>query len=243
VVGVASLSRNNSHGQVVNALGKEIVSGAFAVGTVLPGDAELAQRFKVSRTVLREAMKTLTAKGMIVPKARIGTRVTDPALWNLFDADVLTWHFEVGVSEEFLLHLYDIRLAFEPAAAALAAERATDAEIAELEHLADSLGHDGHSIETLAFSDLRFHLALAAATRNPFMRTLGGLIKAALVGAFRMSSLPPEQGRADDVRASHRASVDGIRARDQAAARAAMEKVIIVGRQRAQATYAAGGTA
>lgn len=236
-VGAAIPLSRNSHGQVVNALGRAIVSGEFAVGGLLPGDIELAQRFQVSRTVLREAMKTLTAKGLVVPKARIGTRVTDKAFWNLFDADILTWHFDVGVSEDFLLHLYDIRLAFEPAAAALAAERATSDEVDELDRLAEALGDEGHSVETLAFADLRFHLALAAASKNPFMRTLGGLIKAALMGAFRMSSLPPEAGRGNDVRVSHMAIVDAIRARDPAAARIAMEKVIQVGRQRAQATY------
>lgn len=232
----ASLPRN-SHWQVVNALGRAIVSGEFAVGSLLPGDPELAQRFQVSRTVLREAMKTLAAKGLVIPKARIGTRVTDRALWNMFDGDILTWHFEFGVDEEFLLHLYDIRLAFEPAAAALAAERATEQDIDELERLAEALGAEDHSIETLAFADLRFHLALAAASRNPFMRTLGGLIKAALVGAFRMSTLPPEDGRGSEVRASHMAIVDAIRVGDAATARIAMEKVIQVGRDRASATH------
>ncbi|MBP1850076.1 FadR/GntR family transcriptional regulator [Rhizobium halophytocola] len=231
------LSRN-SHGQVVRELGRAIVSGELSVGSLLPNDAELASRFRVSRTVLREAMKTLSAKGLVVPKARIGTRVTERASWNMFDGDILAWHFDVGVDEDFLMHLYDIRLAFEPAAAALAATRASVEEIEALGQLADALGDADHSIESLAFADLRFHLALATASRNPFMRTLGGLIKAALVGAFRMSSLLPAGGRGDEVRASHMEIVDALRARDPAAARLAMEQVILTGQERARITYA-----
>ncbi len=228
-----------SHGQVVDEVGMAIVSGEFPIGNILPGDAELALRFKVSRTVLREAMKTLAAKGLVVPKARIGTRVTDRQYWNMFDSDILTWHFECGVSEEFLLHLYDIRLAFEPAAAALAAERAEPEEIDGLQDLAEALGNREHTTESLAIADLRFHLALANATRNPFMRTLGSLIKAALVGAFKMSNAPADARKLAEVRDSHMAIVEAIAVRDPKLARTAMEKVILVGRDRARATFAA----
>lgn len=228
----------NSHGQVVEEIGTAIVSGRFAVGSVLPGDIELAQRFGVSRTVLREAMKTLTAKGLVIPKARIGTKVTDPQYWNMFDSDVLTWHFEAGVSEEFLLNLYDIRMAFEPAAAELAAERAGPRDLAILRELAEDMGNPGHSTESLAMADLKFHLALANASGNPFMRTLGSLIKAALVGAFKMSSEAAVAARGTEVRDSHMAIVDAVAARNPMAAREAMVKVIAVGRERARATYA-----
>jgi DNA-binding transcriptional regulator YhcF (GntR family) len=92
-----------SHAQVVDELGRAIVAGTYPVGTILPGDVELAQRFKVSRTVLRETMKTLAAKGMIVAKARVGTRVTEKSQWNMFDSEVIAWHFDDDVTEEFLL--------------------------------------------------------------------------------------------------------------------------------------------
>ncbi|WP_246701689.1 FadR/GntR family transcriptional regulator [Rhizobium terricola] len=227
-----------SHGQVVDEIGMAIVCGEFPVGSVLPGDVELAQRFQVSRTVLREAMKTLAAKGLVVAKARIGTRVTSRQFWNMFDGDVLSWHFECGVSEDFLLSLYEVRLAFEPAAAALAAEKATPQAIARLRHLAEDLGNPDHTVESLAMADLRFHMALADASGNPFMSTLGSLIKAALVGAFKLSSAPVDMGRARDVKTTHLAIVEAIEKRDQPAARAAMEKVILVGRERARSNFA-----
>ncbi|RVK09569.1 FadR family transcriptional regulator, partial [Sinorhizobium medicae] len=119
--------KRTSHRLVVDELGQAVVGGEFSVGDTLPGDTDLAARFNVSRTVLREAMKTLAAKGLVVPRARIGTRVLPKAHWNLFDSDVLTWHFGAGVDEKFLRHVSEVRLALEPYAAALAARRASDA--------------------------------------------------------------------------------------------------------------------
>ena len=221
-----------SHSQVVSELGKAIVSGEFAVGATLPGDAELEARFGVSRTVLREAMKTLAAKGLVVPRARIGTKVTPKTQWNLFDSDILTWHFAVGVDEGFLLHLSDIRLGFEPQAAALAARHASEAEINQMMLLAVAMGDPDHTAETLALADLRFHLAVMDASRNPFMRTVGSLIEAALAGVFKLSSPEADRGKIGDVAANHMRIVEEIRRRDEDGARRAMENVICVGRGR-----------
>lgn len=227
-----------SHAQVVNELGKAIVAGAFPVGSILPGDAELAQRFKVSRTVLREAMKTLAAKGLIVPRARVGTRVTDKDLWNMFDREIITWHFESGPTEEFLLHLYDIRLAFEPFAAALVAERAASRDIELLRRLASEMGDPDHSVESLARADLRFHLAVAEVSHNPFMRTLSSLIEAALVGMFRMST-PTAKSEFGDISETHMRIVDAMGAGDADAARRAMEFVILDGRRHVHQAFLA----
>lgn len=222
----------SSHWQVVNALGKAIIAGEFPIGATLPGDAELVARFGVSRTVLREAMKTLAAKGLVVPRARIGTRVTPRSQWNLFDGDILTWHFAVGVDEHFLLHLSEIRLGFEPHAAALAARHASEADIIQMMHLAVAMGDPTHTPETLAHADLRFHLSVMDASRNPFMRTVGSLIEAALAGVFKLSSPEADQIKIGDVASSHIRIVEEIRRRDEEGARRAMENVIRVGRNR-----------
>jgi DNA-binding FadR family transcriptional regulator len=227
-----------SHAQVVDDLGKAIVSGAFPIGSILPGDSDLLQRFKVSRTVLRESMKTLAAKGLVVPRARVGTRVTEKIHWNMFDTAVLTWHFESGVNEEFLLHLYDIRLAFEPFAAGLVAERASGEEIELLRRLAMAMAAPEHTPDSLAVADLHFHLAITEASHNPFMRSLGGLIEAALVGMFRMSAPPASKGFGNIVD-THMAIVDAIAAGDGPAAHKAMEFVIFDGRQHVQEAFAA----
>ena len=229
---ISGKKTRTSHSQVVDELGKAIVSGEYPVGATLPGDLDLAQRFKVSRTVLREAMKTLAAKGLIVPRARIGTRVTPKTQWNLFDGDVLAWHFHHGVDQDFLDHLSQIRLAFEPFAASLAAENANEEDVKQLYHLAEAMGAPDHTPGTLALADLKFHLHIAEASRNPFMRTVGSLIEAALVGVFKLSSPAEGESRREEVSIAHTRIVDAIAARDIEGAAEAMRKVIITGRDR-----------
>ncbi|MCZ4290332.1 FadR/GntR family transcriptional regulator [Hoeflea alexandrii] len=224
-------ANRSQHSFVVNELGKEIVSGIYPSGTLLPGDAELVEKFDVSRTVLREAMKTLTAKGMIIPKARIGTRITERSDWNLFDADVLVWHIETGVDVTFLRHLTDMRYAIEPFAARLAAERAGKDEIAVLYKHAEEMSR-ANSDESFAQADLKFHLALHAASGNPFMLSVGNLIEAALVTSFKMSSPYGESDRHVATANKHRLIVEAIERKDGEAASAAMEQVIKDGFER-----------
>lgn len=236
---IAGRATRTSHAHVVDQLGRAIVAGEIAEGELLPSDAELEARFKVSRTVLREAMKTLSAKGLIVPRARIGTRVTEQRHWNLFDADVLTWRFDAGIDEEFLIQICEIRLAFEPFAAGLAARKATPADIAGLRRLAAAMEKPQHTAESLALADLEFHLALAEASKNPFMRSVGNLIEAALVGIFKLSSPAADRDKIAEVAHSHQAIVEAIARRDDAAACRAMEQVILVGMERVRAALAA----
>ena len=123
---------SSNHGRVVGGLGRAIVMGDPPSGALLPGDEALAERFGVSRTVLREAMKTLAAKGLVVPRARVGTRVRPRHEWNMFDAQVLFWHLDGEPSDDFYEQLFEMRLAFEPFAAGLAARKASAAEVARI---------------------------------------------------------------------------------------------------------------
>lgn len=229
----------NSHSHVVNELGKAIVGGTFRTGDLLPGDSELAERFDVSRTVLREAMKTLSAKGMVVPKARIGTRVTGKSSWNFFDADVLIWHLENGIDDTFVTHLSEMRLAFEPMAARLACERAT-AEDMERIRAAMQAMKEATSKEGFALADLDFHMALLAASKNPFMLSVGTLIEAALLTSFRLSSPLGEPQRHKDSTIAHGSIIEAIAAKDASRAMQAMEYVITDGRNRILSRVNAG---
>ncbi|WP_346772415.1 FadR/GntR family transcriptional regulator [Chelativorans sp. AA-79] len=226
---ISGPARRTSHSHVVNELGKAIVGGTYPVGSILPGDSELAGRFRVSRTVLREAMKTLSAKGLIVPRARIGTRVTDSRQWNMFDADVLAWHIERGIDRDFVLHLSEMRLSFEPYAASLAAERASPESVEKLMGLTNGMA-SATSSEELILADLRFHLAVLQASQNPFMYGVGTVIEAALIGAFGLSSPDMASSELERVGRSHKAIVEAIARHDQEAAAAAMREVILTGR-------------
>ncbi|CUA92965.1 DNA-binding transcriptional regulator, FadR family [Pannonibacter indicus] len=228
---IANFSPRNSHGRVVDVLGREIVDGKYPSGAVLPGDNELAERFQVSRTVLREAMKTLAAKGMVQARARIGTKVTDRKFWNLFDGDVLSWHFSGGVDAALFNHLSDVRLALEPAAASMAALNASDDDIRTLHRLTDAM-RDAEDARAFAEADMKFHLAVLEASRNPFMSSVGSLIGAALVSIFRLSSPTGSREGFAETAGTHRAIADAIGQRDPQAAAKAMERVIIIGRDR-----------
>lgn len=221
----------NSHALVVDELGRAIVAGNYPVGAILPGDIELAESFRVSRTVLREAMKTLSAKGMVLPRAGIGTRVTERSSWNLLDADVLNWHFEAGVDEAFLGHLCDMRLSFEPHAARLATRAATQEDIALLRDLAARM-RQASSTEEFALADLAFHMAVLEASKNPFMFSVGALIEAALASAFKLSSPGDDEIRQIESAADHAAIGEAIASGDADAAARAMSGVIVEGRDR-----------
>eukprot|EP01037_Dinobryon_pediforme_P027244 gene27244-30070_t len=95
-------SKRPGQAQIVAELGTMILRGDYPVGTNLPNEAELTERFSVSRTVIREVMKTLAAKGLVVAKTKIGTRVADRMFWNMFDVDVLAWRVEAGMDRSFL---------------------------------------------------------------------------------------------------------------------------------------------
>ena len=221
----------NSHALVVNELGRAIVAGVYPVDAILPGDAELAESFQVSRTVLREAMKTLTAKGLTLPRAGIGTRVTKRSSWNLLDADVLDWHFAAGVDEAFLDHLCEMRLSFEPHAARLATRAAGEGDVGRMREQAERMRFAA-STEEFALADLAFHMAVLDGSGNPFMFSVGALIEAALASAFKLSSPADDAARQAGSAAQHMAIADAIASGDGDAAAAAMAAVIVEGRDR-----------
>ena len=218
--------------QVVDQLGIAIIGGEFQPGGTLPTDTALQERFDVSRTVLREALKALAAKNLIASRARIGTVVLPRRDWSLFDPDVLAWHFETGPDIAFLRSLAEIRVGLELESVALAAERRTEAQ---LELMFACI--DGMALATdtgqFARSDLDFHRAVAEASGNPFMASITGLVDLALATAFTISS-PVDDGEARDVTvAHHRKVAEAIAARDAEGARAAMRIVIAEGFDRA----------
>jgi DNA-binding FadR family transcriptional regulator len=186
----------------------------------------------VSRTVLREVMKTLTAKGFVTSKTRIGTRVLDPGNWNYFDADVLAWRVRMGLDDEFRLALTEIRRAIEPVAAGLAARRRTPADILALRDIVALMGRTDHTRQSFAEADLEFHLTIGAASGNPLMRSVAGVIEAALVASFSQSSPVDDASDHEHTVNTHGSIVDAIEARNEQAAATAMLEAIDIGYRR-----------
>ena len=225
----------SNHSQIAAMLGSEILQGIHPAGENMPAEPQLIKRFHVSRTVIREVMKTLAAKGFVVSKTRVGTRVKDPVHWNLFDADVLSWRVGLGLDAEFVRSLTEVRRAVEPAAAALAAERRTVADLADMRRHVGDMAKSGHTRKSFAAADLALHLAIGRASGNPLMRSLAGVIEAALLSSFTYSS-PVDHPRSHELSVqSHASIVDAIEARDPPAAAEAMRRVIDAGVRRIEA--------
>src|ERR1700743_1783424 len=231
-----------SHDQIATILGTEILRGIHRPGDNMPAEPDLIARFQVSRTVMREVMKTLAAKGLVVSKTRIGTRVRDPLHWNYFDVDVLVWRVRIGVDDEFMGSLTRIRGALDPAAAVLAAQRRPATDIAHLREYVREMGRSGHSRQSFAEADLDFHLAIAIASGNPLLRSMASVIEAALAAPFSHSSPIDDASDHEVTVNSHAAIVDAIESRDEKAAAAAMLKVIDIGVRRIDSTPKKAGT-
>lgn len=216
---------HSNHAEVARSIGIGIIASRHAEGMALPGDVELTARFGVSRTVLREGVKTLVAKGLLSTKARVGTLVRERAAWNMFDPDVLAWHLDAGVDKRFLRDLADIRLAVEPRTAELAALRRPASLIPQLRGSIDRMRASPSDSAAFAEADLRLHLDIATASGNPFMRSIGAVIEAALRASFILSA-PVEDSERERSIAAHARIVDAIVAADPQDAAAAMIEVI-----------------
>ncbi|SMF56506.1 transcriptional regulator, GntR family [Tistlia consotensis] len=215
----------NMHSYVASTIGREIVGGLYPPGEALPGEAEMCARFAVSRTTLREAYGLLTAKALIVARPKVGTRVRPKTDWNMLDPEVLAWHVQTAPTEEFMAELFTLRRMVEPAAAALAAAARQPATVervaaayADMERFKDGAGD-------LIAADLEFHSAILEATDNRFVRALGSLIHAALVGTFKLSWEGAARMR-DGRLAQHRAVFEAIRDGKADAARERMTELL-----------------
>lgn len=229
----------SSHDQIVRSLGQDILSGRIPPGEKLPNEAALLARFGVSRTALREALKTLSAKGFLVVKTRVGTKVNDPLRWNFFDTEVLSWQVGNGMDAAFRRHLAEVRRALEPAAAALAAAYRTESDLTAMRAAIQAMRAEQESEYAFAKADLQLHLVIAVASQNPMMRSLASVIETALLEAFTLSPPTREPQLHRETVDAHERIVDCIEAGDGPGAAAAMIAVIDAGYQRVEAEQTA----
>jgi DNA-binding FadR family transcriptional regulator len=214
----------NVHGNTVDLLGEAIVSGRYAVGGSLPPEPMLCIELGVSRTVVREAVKSLIAKGLVSTGPKVGTRVLASDAWNWFDPDVITWHAKTGLTPEFVRDLQDLRRVVEPAAVRLAAERATTQDIVEIEAAFEGMRRAVEEGGDYVTFDLRFHQGLLKACRNRMLVQMSKALSALLRTSFEIST-----SRKDGPRNSlhlHRAVLDAVIARNPARAERAIQVLI-----------------
>ena len=161
---------------VIEGIGRTIIGGKIFPGQFLPTEPELGANYNVSRTSVREAMRVLSAKGLIEIRQKVGTRVQEPEHWNIFDSDILRWHHEEGRGDAVMLDLIELRQILEPAAAKLAANRANMNQHRRLKAAIQTMQDQLDSPEDFARADLDFHLAVFEASQNSFLLQFGSVV-------------------------------------------------------------------
>ncbi|MDO8251123.1 MAG: FadR/GntR family transcriptional regulator [Rhodoferax sp.] len=212
----------NVHGNTVDHLGEAIVAGRYAPGASIPPEPVLGEELGVSRTVVREAVKSLIAKGLVTTGPKVGTRVLSEEHWNWFDPDVIAWQSKAGLTPEFLRDLQDLRRVVEPAAVRMAAERATAQDIAAIEAAFEGMTRAVKEGGDYVTYDLRFHQGLLRACRNRMLIHMSKALGALLRTSFELST--SKKGGAASSLSLHRAVLDAVIARDPAKA----EKAILI---------------
>ena len=214
----------NVHGNTVDFLGEAIVAGRYAVGASIPPEPVLCLELGVSRTVVREAVKSLIAKGLMTTGPKVGARVLSEEHWNWFDPDVIMWQSKAGLTPEFLRDLQDLRRVVEPAAMRLTAERATAKDIAEIEDAYAGMKRAVEGGGDYVTYDLRFHQGLLRACGNRMLVQMSKALGALLRTSFEISTR-----RKDGPRNSlplHREVLDAVIAHDPDRAEKAIRVLI-----------------
>ena len=207
----------NVHGNTLDLLGRKIVGGQYPAGASMPPEPVLCAELGVSRTVVREAVKSLVAKGLVTTGPKVGTRLLPSDEWNWFDPDVIVWKSKAGLTREFLRDLQDLRRVLEPAAVRMAADRATADDLAEIKAAFDAMQQaavDG--VGDYVACDLRFHQGLLRASHNRMIVQMNKVLGALLRTSFEIST-----SRKDGPRSSlplHRAVLSAVLARNPAKA-------------------------
>ncbi|MFG3128252.1 FadR/GntR family transcriptional regulator [Streptomyces tendae] len=171
------------HGRVLDTLGPVITAGEYPAGSVLRTD-ELAQRFEVSRSVMREAVRVLESMHLVESRRRVGVTVLPECEWNVYDPQVIRWRLAGSERPRQLRSLTVLRSAVEPVAAGLAARHATAEQCAELTECALGMvaNSRGHRLEEYLFHDVAFHRVILTASGNEMFARLGGVVAEVLAG-------------------------------------------------------------
>jgi len=211
--------------RIAEEIGAAIVAGRYAPDELVPGEIALGRRYRASRTVVREALKLLSAKGLIAARKRSGTRARPREAWNMLDADVLTWRLRDGKAEpKFVSDLLHVRAVVEPAAAAMAARSHTKKSLEPIEQAFAEMERTAHDRVAFADPDRRFHKAILVATGNDFMVAFAALTETALGAFVRIASRHP--GAPAPSVPLHRAVLEAIRRRDAEGAHSAMTALL-----------------
>ncbi len=175
------------HDRLARSIGERILAGEFAPGTLLPNEAEWGKIYDGSRTAVREAIKTLTGKGLLLSRPKIGSRVQPRERWNLLDRDVLSWHRSAIDRRSFAASTQEARRIIEPGIAELAAKKRSAEQLDRLVTALENM-RKSKSVPQTVGADLEFHSALLQAANNALIVPFGIIIEQALANLFDYTS-------------------------------------------------------
>jgi DNA-binding FadR family transcriptional regulator len=222
-VAVIAYSNRGLGGQIVEDLGRRIVQGELPPGSTIDVD-QLESQHAVSRTVVREAVKVLSAKGLLDARPKRGTFVRSRTQWNLLDGDVMSWRDDGAEPDPQLLSdLAEVRGAVEPQAARLAAERRDDADLVEMSAAMQQMRDSTDHLESHLASDLRFHRAVLAASHNELLVRLEVVLEPALRARDRLAF---EHRHGSGFIEAHTRVLDAVRDADPDQAERAMRDLL-----------------
>jgi len=216
------------HGSIARLLGISIVSGKFKPGDLLDGEISSSERFAVSRTAYREAVRILAAKGLVDARPKVGTRINPKSKWNLLDPEVLVWTFESEPDPDLLNSLFELRNVVESAAAGFAATRRSAAHLKAMRGALRGMATHTLATEAGRQADLDFHTTLLNATDNPFIISLTSGVSAAInaTTVFKQRKGPLRRDPMPD----HMRVFEAIAAKDPGKAQQAMSELIVLAR-------------
>jgi GntR family galactonate operon transcriptional repressor len=168
-----------------DSLARQIIDGTLKPNEILPNEPTLAREYGVSRTTIRDVLRSLEEKGLIERKTYVGTRVRSIHSWNLLDDEVLNWSCGVMSQRRFFSSLMELRMIIEPQAAALAAIRANDADLQAIQEAFAWMNIGNQRIDPEG--DVAFHQGIIKASGNMFVAQFGGAVRAALYHTIYLS--------------------------------------------------------
>lgn len=214
----------NLTGRIVHELGRAIVTERFTQESGFPYEAQLCEQYGASRSIVREAVKMLTAKGLLRARQRAGTAVQPEKNWNLLDPDVLKWLLERDFSIDLLIDFTEMRMSIEPRAAGLAADCANGSQRAEIVKAIDRMFAAERGEDDPLEADIAFHRAVIEASNNRFMRQFADLSEATLRFSIRRTNAYASVTRASAI--NHRKVANAIIEGDCHNASALMRELI-----------------